>query len=155
MATRVTDGALVSRVSRLRRSRARALLSGLNLKKKRDCSQSIPRLVRTTFQLDGIITRKKKRILKRTPSGSFVFKRPTCSSRDMRNCTRSVRSFQFPQESGSTTRLSSFFSLAMFSTVEAGLITEDVSIIDQTRGGVGAPLNLAQTGMCMCYTRNP
>ena len=32
--------ALVSRVSRLRRSRARALLS-LNLKKKRDCSQSI------------------------------------------------------------------------------------------------------------------
>ena len=44
MATRVTDGArremaLVSRVSRLRRSRARALLS-LNLKKKRDCSQS-------------------------------------------------------------------------------------------------------------------
>ena len=56
MATRVTDGAgrerhekvslfsfrafaLVSRVSRLRRSRARALLS-LNLQKKRDCSQS-------------------------------------------------------------------------------------------------------------------
>ena len=46
MATRVTDGAstgeaaaLVSRVSRLRRSRARALLS-LNLKKKRDYSQS-------------------------------------------------------------------------------------------------------------------
>ena len=34
MATRVNDGALVSRVSRLRRSRARALLS-LNLKKKR------------------------------------------------------------------------------------------------------------------------
>ena len=32
--------ALVSRVSRLRRSRARALLSGLNLKKERDCSQS-------------------------------------------------------------------------------------------------------------------
>ena len=51
MATRVTDGArreslfssrataLVSRVSRVRRSRARALLP-LNLKKKRDCSQS-------------------------------------------------------------------------------------------------------------------
>ena len=55
MVTRVNDGAtqerhenvlfssraaaLVSRVSRLRRSRARALLS-LNLKKKRDCSQS-------------------------------------------------------------------------------------------------------------------
>ena len=42
MATRVTarDGrGLGSRVSRLRRSRARALLS-LNLKKKRDCSQS-------------------------------------------------------------------------------------------------------------------
>ena len=39
MATRVTDAALVSRVSRLRRSRARALLP-LNLKKKRDCSQS-------------------------------------------------------------------------------------------------------------------
>ena len=52
MATRVTDGArrerhslssraaaLVSRVSRLRRSRARALPL-LNLKKKRDCSQS-------------------------------------------------------------------------------------------------------------------
>ena len=39
MATRVTDGALVSRVSRLRRSRARALFP-LNLKKKRDCSQS-------------------------------------------------------------------------------------------------------------------
>ena len=43
MATRVTDSARrerhVSRVSRLRRSSARALLS-LNLKKKRDCSQS-------------------------------------------------------------------------------------------------------------------
>ena len=51
MATRVADGArlqslfssraaaLVSRVSRLRRFRERALLS-LNLKKKRDCSQS-------------------------------------------------------------------------------------------------------------------
>ena len=44
MATRVTDGArremaLVSRVLPLRRSRARALLS-LNLKKKRDRSQS-------------------------------------------------------------------------------------------------------------------
>ena len=51
MATRVTDGArlqslfssraaaLVLRVSRLRCSRARALLS-LNLKKKRDCSRS-------------------------------------------------------------------------------------------------------------------
>ena len=42
MATRVTDGArrdaLVSRVSRLRRLRARALPS-LNLKKKKDCSQ--------------------------------------------------------------------------------------------------------------------
>ena len=65
MATRVTEGArrerhekreslfsswaaaLVSRVSRLRRSRARALLS-LNLKKKRDCSQSTYRIgVRT------------------------------------------------------------------------------------------------------------
>ena len=61
MATRVTEGArrerhekreslfsslaaaLVSRVSRLRRSRARALLS-LNLKKKRDCSQSTYRI---------------------------------------------------------------------------------------------------------------
>ena len=41
MATRVTDGAaaFVSRVSQLRRSRARALLS-LNLKETRDCSQS-------------------------------------------------------------------------------------------------------------------
>ena len=43
MATRVTEGArraaLVSRVSRLRRSRARAMLS-LNLNKKRDYSQS-------------------------------------------------------------------------------------------------------------------
>ena len=43
MATRVTEGArqtaLVSHVSRLRRSRARAMLS-LNLSKKRDCSQS-------------------------------------------------------------------------------------------------------------------
>ena len=40
MATRVTTAALVSRVSQLRRSRARALLS-LNLKKKeRDRSQS-------------------------------------------------------------------------------------------------------------------
>ena len=42
MAMRVTDGArrdaLVSRVSRLRRSRARALPS-LNLKEKKDCSQ--------------------------------------------------------------------------------------------------------------------
>ena len=62
MATRVTEGArrerhekerlsfssrsapLVSHVSRLRRSRARALLS-LNLKKKRDCSQSTNRIV--------------------------------------------------------------------------------------------------------------
>ena len=62
MATRVTEGArrerhekerlfffssrsalLVSHVSRLRRSRARALLS-LNLKKKRDCSQSTYRI---------------------------------------------------------------------------------------------------------------
>ena len=40
MATRVTDGARRSRVPRLRHSRARALLS-LNLKKKRDCSQSM------------------------------------------------------------------------------------------------------------------
>ena len=32
--------------------------------------------------------KKKPRIFKkRTPSGSFFFKRPTCSSRDMRNCT--------------------------------------------------------------------
>ena len=57
MATRVTDGArrerhaLVSRVSRLRRSRARALLSGLNLKKKRDCSQSLQHCF--FFQRDG------------------------------------------------------------------------------------------------------
>ena len=43
MATRVTEAALVSRVSRLRGSRARALLS-LNLKKKRDYSQSIKEL---------------------------------------------------------------------------------------------------------------
>ena len=48
MATRVNDGALVSRVSRLRRSRARALLS-LNLKKKRDCSQSTVAGVGTFF----------------------------------------------------------------------------------------------------------
>ena len=40
MATRVTDGAPRFRVSRLRRSRARALLSQ-NLKKKRNCSQSM------------------------------------------------------------------------------------------------------------------
>ena len=40
IATRVTDTAFVSRVSRLRRSRARALLS-LNLKKQRDCLQSM------------------------------------------------------------------------------------------------------------------
>ena len=38
-----TRAALVSRVSRLRRSRARASLS-LNLKKKRDCSQSIQKV---------------------------------------------------------------------------------------------------------------
>ena len=51
MATRVTDGARrerhaksSSRVSRLRRSRARALLS-LNPKKKRDCSQSTGNVV--------------------------------------------------------------------------------------------------------------
>ena len=43
MATRVTEAALVSRVSRLRGSRARALLS-LNLKKRRDCWQSIKEL---------------------------------------------------------------------------------------------------------------
>ena len=44
MATRVTDG-----VSRLRRSRARALVS-LNLKKKRDYSQStIPRSEQLRF----------------------------------------------------------------------------------------------------------
>ena len=61
MATRVTDGAkretlfssraaaLVSRVSRLRRSRARALLS-LNLKKKRDCSQST---IKSPIRRDG------------------------------------------------------------------------------------------------------
>ena len=48
MATRVNDGALVSRVSRLGRSRARVLLS-LNLKKKRDCSQSTVAGVGTFF----------------------------------------------------------------------------------------------------------
>ena len=48
MATRVNDGALVSRVSRLRRSRARALLSQ-NLKKKRDCWQSTVAGVGTFF----------------------------------------------------------------------------------------------------------
>ena len=37
------SAALVSRISRLRRSRARALFS-LNLKKKRDCSQSTYRI---------------------------------------------------------------------------------------------------------------
>ena len=42
MATHVTDAALVSRVSRLRRSRARALLS-LNLKKKRLLAVYSPR----------------------------------------------------------------------------------------------------------------
>ena len=40
MATRVTDAALVSRVSRLRRSRAHALIS-LNLKKKRETARSL------------------------------------------------------------------------------------------------------------------
>ena len=48
MGTRVNDAALVSRVSRLRRSRARALLS-LNLRKKRDCSQSTVAGVGTFF----------------------------------------------------------------------------------------------------------
>ena len=54
MTTRVTDGArraaaLVSRVSRLCRSRARALLS-LHLKEKRDCLQSIKKLVKTLIE---------------------------------------------------------------------------------------------------------
>ena len=66
MATRVTDGArrerlffssraaaLVSHVSRLRRSRAPSLLS-LNLKKKKDCSQSInPRLLLAKLKAYG------------------------------------------------------------------------------------------------------
>ena len=43
--------ALVSRVSRLRRSRARALLS-LNLKKKRDCSQSTKIPAKITFAVE-------------------------------------------------------------------------------------------------------
>ena len=39
----------------------------------------------------GIKKKKKKpRTLKRTPLGSFFFKRPTCSSRNMSNCTHKV-----------------------------------------------------------------
>ena len=72
------------------------------------------------------LSRKKKpRILKRTPSGSFFFfsegKRIAhviCVTAH----TKSVRSFQFLCESGSTIwGLSSFFSLAMFSTVDGSV----------------------------------
>ena len=49
MATRVTDGARRERrVSRLHRSRARALLS-LNLKKKRDCLQSTIPILKSNY----------------------------------------------------------------------------------------------------------
>ena len=52
--------ALVSRVSRLRRSRARALLS-LNLKKKRDCSQSTLRLASRHVSSPGFSVLKRRR----------------------------------------------------------------------------------------------
>ena len=92
---------------------------------------------------------KKHRILKRTPSGSFFSKgklvaQVICVTAH----TKSVR-FRFLFESGSTIwGLSSFFSLAMFSTADGScdsrskvwFITEDVSITDQTRRGVGTPL---------------
>ena len=85
---------------------------------------SILRLVRTTALLRGIITKKKPRILKRTPSGSFFFSKGKRIAHVI--CvtahTKSVRSFQFLCESGSTIwGLSSFFSLAMFSTVDGSV----------------------------------
>ena len=85
---------------------------------------SILRLVRTTALLRGIIMKKKPRILKRTPSGSFFFSKGKRIAHVI--CvtahTKSVRSFQFLRESSSTIwGLSSFFSLAMFSTVDGSV----------------------------------
>ena len=48
-----------------------------------------------------------------------------------------------------------FFSLAMFSTVDGSVrLTEDVSIIDQTRGGVGTPL-FGLAGYCVAEHSMP
>ena len=82
----------------------------------------------------------------------FFFKRQTCSTSDMFNCTHKVGA-QFSvslwkrQEKHNLGALF-FFSLAMFSTADGScgsrskvwFITEDVSITDQTRRGVGTPL---------------
>ena len=59
--------ALVSRVSRLRRSRARALLP-LNLKKKRDCSQSIHEPTTIVLQHKPVNYRGSRESKKKTPS---------------------------------------------------------------------------------------
>ena len=50
--SKTLDTQMAMRVSRLRRSRARALLS-LNLKKKRDCSQSIITIFLVSFNLQS------------------------------------------------------------------------------------------------------
>ena len=81
---------------------------------------SIPRLVRTTALLRGIITKKKAPNTFRL----FFFSKGKRIAHVI--CvtahTKSVRSFQFLCESGSTIwGLSSFFSLAMFSTVDGSV----------------------------------
>ena len=104
---------------------------------------------------------KKHRILKRTPSGSFFSKgklvaQVICVTAH----TKSVRC-HFLFESGSTIwGLSSFFSLAMFSTADGScdsrskvwFITEDVSIIILIKHEKGWALPyLALPGIC-CWT---
>ena len=93
MATRVTDGArrekheaaaLVSRVSRLRRSRARALLS-LNLKKKRDCSQS-------TALLSSIRAQARER--------KYKSREIPCPSHSLTYCDFACAPFKFLLTSG-------------------------------------------------------
>ena len=89
------------------------------------CAILYPLVRTTTALLRGIHEKKKPRILKRTPSGSFFFKRPTCSSSDMRNCTHKVLcvvSFSFSVKAVAQWFGGSLlFSLAMFSTVEGSV----------------------------------
>ena len=85
---------------------------------------SIPRLVRTTALLRGIITKKKAPNIKANTFRLFFFSKGKRIAHVI--CvtahTKSVRSFQFLCESGSTIwGLSSFFSLAMFSTVDGSV----------------------------------
>ena len=83
---------------------------------------SIPRLVRTTALLRGIITKKKAPNIKANTFFFFSKGKRIAHVICVTAHTKSVRSFQFLCESGSTIwGLSSFFSLAMFSTVDGSV----------------------------------